>query len=852
VGIGVEGGFRAGGPPTVVETRAALVALDASGGRATVPLPAPDLPDAVLAALNAVAAAESGAAAQAADAWEETRAVSRYAAGLPQLEHGMGAHGRTIPADPAAWKCDETGVADNLWLNLSTGFIGSGRANFDGTGGNGAAKRHFEATGGKYPLVVKLGERREGGGGRHKEGEGTPTPSPRPGTITPTSADVHSYAPDEDDMVLDPHLDAHLAHWGVRRGALAKTDKSMAELQVDLNLSFDAGRATEAGVALDPVAGPHAVGLTNLGNSCYAASVVQALWAVPALRGRYGGAAGAALLASAPGDAAADVLTQTAKLALALESGETGAEVAVEGQGGDAATPTPTPLQTSVRPSMFKAVVGRGHPEFSTGRQQDAVEFLQHWLDVLARAERAGAARVEAATAAATAGGAAPPPTDLLTADALRFAVEDRVACGATGAVRYGVGEANVLSLDIPLDAATNAAAVAAAADRDAKRARVAAEGAAAYIGAGGEVEKAAGDGGGGAAAAASPPSPPVLPRVPLAACLAKWGADETIEGYKSAAAGGAATRAARRARLASFPPFLAIQLNRYYVAADWTPQKLEVEVDVPEALDLGWLRATGPVDGEVLQPDDDDGARAGAAAAAAPAADPAIVAAVVGMGFSEAGAARAALATQVGGRGEGGRARLARLLAPTPRPSPHPQNAGAEAAMEWVLAHMGDADFNDPPPPAGGGAGGALPAADPDSVAALAAMGFDARAATAALAATAGSLERAADWLFSRADGDLAAAVDAALAGGGRGGSGSASAPTGTRPPLDGPPHYTLVALVSHVGRSTGCGHYVAHARRGGRWLMLNDDRVAASASVPTDVGYLYMYQRDDVAGGL
>jgi uncharacterized UBP type Zn finger protein len=42
--------------------------------------------------------------------------------------------------------------------------------------------RHYEATGKKYPLVVKLG------------------------TITPHGADVYSYAEDEDDMVLDPHL----------------------------------------------------------------------------------------------------------------------------------------------------------------------------------------------------------------------------------------------------------------------------------------------------------------------------------------------------------------------------------------------------------------------------------------------------------------------------------------------------------------------------------------------------------------------------------------------------------------------------------------------------------------------
>jgi hypothetical protein len=59
--------------------------------------------------------------------WEEERRVSRYAEGLPQLEAGLGRWGRQIPSDPALWVCDETGVKENLWLNLSTGFIGSGR-----------------------------------------------------------------------------------------------------------------------------------------------------------------------------------------------------------------------------------------------------------------------------------------------------------------------------------------------------------------------------------------------------------------------------------------------------------------------------------------------------------------------------------------------------------------------------------------------------------------------------------------------------------------------------------------------------------------------------------------------------
>ena len=55
--------------------------------------------------------------------WEPEAAVSKYADSLPQLP----TNGKTIPGDPSQWRCDESGVTENLWLNLSTGFIGSGR-----------------------------------------------------------------------------------------------------------------------------------------------------------------------------------------------------------------------------------------------------------------------------------------------------------------------------------------------------------------------------------------------------------------------------------------------------------------------------------------------------------------------------------------------------------------------------------------------------------------------------------------------------------------------------------------------------------------------------------------------------
>lgn len=68
--------------------------------------------------------------------------------------------------------------------------------------------KHFEETGSIYPLVVKLG------------------------TITPHGADVYSYAPDEDDMVTDPLLKEHLAHWGINMMQMDKTAKTMAEMEV--------------------------------------------------------------------------------------------------------------------------------------------------------------------------------------------------------------------------------------------------------------------------------------------------------------------------------------------------------------------------------------------------------------------------------------------------------------------------------------------------------------------------------------------------------------------------------------------------------------------------------------------
>ena len=43
----------------------------------------------------------------------------------------------------------------------------------------------------------------------------------------------------------------HLAHWGINMVGMQKTEKTMAELQIDLNMSFEFDKITESGVALE-------------------------------------------------------------------------------------------------------------------------------------------------------------------------------------------------------------------------------------------------------------------------------------------------------------------------------------------------------------------------------------------------------------------------------------------------------------------------------------------------------------------------------------------------------------------------------------------------------------------------
>lgn len=759
VAIGVEGGFDVEKKSFDKHVTNYLVVMPQ---RAEVLLPSDVVPTMITLAINTILDHQGFAqAAQIAAAWEdEDRKESNYAKDLVQLDTG-----KKVSPDPKKWKCEDSEVTENLWLNLSTGHIGSGRQFFDGSGGTGAALKHFEDTGGKYPLVVKLG------------------------TITPSGADVYSYAPDEGDMVLDPNLADHLAHWGINMMQQEKTEQTMTELELKLNSTYQFDKITESGSELVPLHGPGYVGMENLGNSCYMASVMQILFSIPEMEARFKDNS-LAMFKSVPGDPADDLMAMMSKLAVGLLSERYSKPIPMyekDPAGSGELRLSSEKLSDdygSIRPFMFKHIIGKGHPEFSSGRQQDAVEFFQYFLEKITRAERSGQERLR--------NGAGSPEDFVPTAALFGFKLEERIEDSQSGKVKYLSRSENTLSLAIDLDAAVNMAQFEEFEEQQKKRLKVDGED--------------------------TLEPDPVQLQVPLSACLHRYAEPEQIDDFTSSETG-AKGSAFKRTRFQSFPQYLAVHLKRYYISDDWTPKKLDVAVLMPEELDLSELKGSGPVDGEVLFSEQ----AALAATNSEPKAsafvpDAEIVSQLMGMGFSENGSKRAALATK---------------------------NSSAEASMEWVFAHMEDPDFNDPLPRVEETEDESSAAQfGAEDIGSLTAMGFSDPQAKAALKATGGSLERAADWLFSHAD-DLGAAVAAVEKDTTTASEGNESGVASCRDFIDGEPRYELLGFASHLGKNTSCGHYVAHIKKEARFVLFNDAKVAVSQNPPTDLGFLYIYRR-------
>ncbi|KAK7848094.1 ubiquitin carboxyl-terminal hydrolase 14-like [Quercus suber] len=162
--------------------------------------------------------------------------------------------------------------------------------------------------------------------------------------------------------------------------------------------------------------------------------------------------------------------------------------------------------------------------------------------------------------------------------------------------------------------------------------------------------------------------------------------------------------------------------------------------------------------------------------------------------------------------------------------------NAGVEEAMNWLLSHMEDPDIDVPISQEALGAD-TLSSVDQSKVDTLISFGFQEEIARKALMASGGDIEKATDWIFSNPEASVSSDMDATT---------SNTTPTRIDAGLpDGGGRYRLIGIVSHIGTSTQCGHYVAHIFKDGRWVIFNDDKVGASVNPPKDMGYLYFFER-------
>ncbi|XP_053168258.1 ubiquitin carboxyl-terminal hydrolase 13 isoform X2 [Hemicordylus capensis] len=716
-----------------------------------IPLPnIEELPALVTIACDAVLSSKSPYRKQDPDSWEEELQVSKYASTLVQMDNGV-----RIP--PSGWKCSKCDLRENLWLNLTDGSVLCGRWFFDGSGGNGHALEHYKEMG--YPLAVKLG------------------------TITPDGADVYSF--DEEEAVLDPHIAKHLAHFGIDMLQMHVTENGLRDNDIKPRVS-EWEVIQESGMKLKPMYGPGYTGMKNVSNSCYVSTVMQAIFSIPEFQRAYVGNL-QRIFDYSPLDPTQDFNTQMAKLGHGLLSGQYSRPPTKSELIEQVMKDEHKPQHNGISPRMFKAFVSKGHPEFSSNRQQDAQEFFLHLINLIER-NRIGSEN----------------PSDVF-----RFLVEERIQCCQSRKVRYMERVDYLMQLPVAMEAATNKDELIA---YELKRRE--------------------------AESARRPPPELVRAKIPFSACLQAFSEPDNVEDFWSSALQ-AKSAGVKTSRFASFPEYLVVQIKKFTFGLDWIPKKLDVSIDMPDLLDISHLRATGLQAGEeelpdiappIIIPDDPKDVMMNHFMEP-PDIDESSVMQLAEMGFPLEACRKAVYYTG----NMGAEVAFNWIIAHMEEP---------DFAEPLAIPGYGGAAF----PGAGGPGAAGLDNQPPEEmVAIIASMGFQRNVAIQALRATNNNLEHALEWIFSHPEleeenktasdaMDMQNHVNANIL--------AESDPEGPRI-KDGSGRYELFGFISHMGTSTMSGHYVCHLKKEGRWVIYNDLKVCASERPPRELGYIYFYRR-------
>eukprot|EP00492_Amphilonche_elongata_P001001 TRINITY_DN1596_c0_g1_i1.p1 TRINITY_DN1596_c0_g1~~TRINITY_DN1596_c0_g1_i1.p1 ORF type:complete len:214 (+),score=30.32 TRINITY_DN1596_c0_g1_i1:51-644(+) len=148
----------------------------------------------------------------------------------------------------------------------------------------------------------------------------------------------------------------------------------------------------------------------------------------------------------------------------------------------------PNTRTTAAKPQMIRTLASKGHAEFSSKRQQDAQEYIMHFLEWVQNQEMKYHSRLN---------------SDSSLGSMFKFEVEERFMCSSSKQVRYTTAEQSMISLNIDLSKASNLADI--TEQREVKRQKVEAK----------ENEAAS--------ESPSKKDDDILPDVPFHVCIEDW-----------------------------------------------------------------------------------------------------------------------------------------------------------------------------------------------------------------------------------------------------------------------------------------------------------------------------------------